>query len=442
VIIVVNGATIPAGPSGSLVTINGAVFGGAQGTGQVVFTPQGGGVPKAAIILNPIDWTDGTIVTTVPDGLTPGPHFVAVTTGNGLTSNAYAFQVTPAAFVPATLAWTASSALPAPQSGTGVTFVPVGSNNYVYAVGGATSGGTPTSAVYYASVSTGGSLGAWQSTTSLPAALAFAGVTSATQYNTSITSASGYLYAVGGATDAGGTPSTGVYRAAINANGSLGGWSNVATLPAGLRSVGAIIHYGSLYVVGGAGAGNNAVATVFRGPVQVDGSFKNGTLTLQGAPLPAPRARFGFGAAGLNLYVIGGDSGSVAPNDGTVGTKQTATIFYGRLANNTHDVTGWTTNSTPLPAPRSALTAILFSNYILVTGGLYGGGAAEEIYASINLNTSGVGAFTTSSGTIGRNLFNQGAAGYLAGDGSFHIAVVGGDDASAVGTRRAESFTY
>jgi len=441
VIIVVNGAIIPAGPVGSTVTINGAVFGTSQGSGQVIFNPSAGGVPKQGIILSPGDWTDGTVVTTVPDGLTPGTYLVTVTSGNGLTSNGYIFTITPASFVPGSLAWTASSALPAPQSGTSVAFAQVDGNNYVYAVGGAGAGGTPTANVYYATVSIGGSIGPWQSTSALPAALAFTSATAATQYNTSITPAKGFLYAVGGATDAGGTPSTAIYRASINSNGTLGGWSTggVAQLPVALRSVGAVIHYGSLYVVGGAGSGNTPVATVFRAPVQVNGNLDS--LNPQ-ASLPAARARFGFGASGMFLYVFGGDGSAIGPNDGTVGSQQTSTIFYTRVASVTHDVLSWTTAGTALPAARSAETAVLHSNFALLTGGLYSGGAAEEIYAALNPGDGSVGAFTTSGGTIGRNLFNQGAATYLGGDGSLHVLVVAGDDVNAVGTRRAESFKY
>jgi N-acetylneuraminic acid mutarotase len=443
VIIVVNGAIIPAGPVGSTVTINGAVFGTEQGSGQVVFTPtSGGGLPKAGVILSPGDWTDGTVVTTVPAGLTPGQYFVTVTSGGGLTSNGYIFTVTPAIFVPSGLAWTAASNLPAPQSGTSVAFAQVDGNNYVYAVGGATAGGAPTANVYYATVSPGGTLGAWQATQSLPTALAFTSATAATQYTTSITPSKGFLYTVGGATDAAGTPTTAVYRAPINSNGTLGSWttSGVDQLPAPRRSAGAIVYYSSLYVVGGAGANNVPVATVLRAPVQVQGNINSFTQYPQ-ASLPAARARFGFGASGMFLYVFGGDGSAVGPNDATLGSQQT-TIYYARLASVTHDITSWTTASTPLPAGRSAFTAVMHSNFALLTGGLYSGGAAEEIYAALNPGDGSVGPFTTSGGTIGRNLFNQGASAYLAGDGSLHVVVVGGDDVDAAGTRRAESFTY
>jgi len=240
-----------------------------------------------------------------------------------------------------------------------------------------------------------------------------------------------------------------VYRAPINADGSLGSWTttNVAPLPVALRSVGAVIMYGSMYVVGGATTGNATVATAYRLPIQVDGGLI-APWKVQGA-LPAGRARFGFGGLGVYLYVVGGDAGAVAPNDTTPSTGRTSTVYFAKLNPSTREIaTAWT-ETTPLPAPRSAHTAAFGTSSVLVTGGLYAGAltnASEEVYAPVNLDGT-IGTFATASPSIsslcgGCSLFNHAATGYLGSNGGFHVLVAGGDDAKALGTRRAETFKY
>jgi len=438
VIIVVNGAVIPSGPAGSVVVLNGAEFQGAQGSGAVLFTPSPVGLPLPGIIRTPIDWSDQTIVVTVP-AVAPGQTYITVNAGNSLQSNSFPFIVTPATFNPSGLTWTAAGNIPSALSGVGVTSAQIGtSTNCVYSVGGAGAGGAPVSSVYYATVGPAGAVGSWQSTTSLPTALAFTAAAAATQYNSSVASSTGYLYAIGGTTNASGTPVATIYRAAITGNCTVGGWSQVGTLGTAVRSAGAMVWYGGLYVAGGAGAGNAPRGAVYRWPIQVDG----GIPTLKPQPsLPAGRSRFGFAASGLYLYIFGGDGGSVTPNDSNPAASQASNIYYAKLASNTHDVLTWTQNGTSLPAGRSAETAVIGPGFVLVTGGLYGGATAEEIYAPVNADGT-VGSFTAASGSVGRNLFNHGATGYSGGDGSFHVLVVGGDDAGAAGTRRQETFTY
>jgi IPT/TIG domain. len=72
------------GPAGTLVTISGSNFGGAQGSGTVSI----GGI--SASIGN---WTDTQISAAVPDGVTIGNISVTVTNGSGGTSNAAGFTV-------------------------------------------------------------------------------------------------------------------------------------------------------------------------------------------------------------------------------------------------------------------------------------------------------------------------------------------------------------
>src|SRR5260370_21476796 len=62
----VNGATMPSGPIGSTVVIQGSNFGTGQAaaSGQVLFTKSTGG-PDTATIPSARDWTNGLIVNTL-----------------------------------------------------------------------------------------------------------------------------------------------------------------------------------------------------------------------------------------------------------------------------------------------------------------------------------------------------------------------------------------
>jgi hypothetical protein len=401
----------------------------------------------AAPIANAGDWTVSVIATRVPAGAISGPVAVQA---NGLVSNAIVFTVgptanDPASFTPSAVNWTAGPNLPSALSGAGVAFAQT--TGWVYTVGGTGNTRAPVNTVNYAQVMSTGALGAWkQSTVPLSTAVTSAGAVVATHTNSGVLSPTGYLYVLGGATDSLGTSTTLVYRAAINANGTIQAWTSATALPAALHAFGATVQYGSLYVVGGANSANVPQTAVYRSPIQQDGSL--GSWRTEAFPLPAPRARVGFGASGLYLYVFGGDASAVHPNDSVPSGAQVNTVYYAKLHPNTREVTTAWTATTPLPDARSALTAVFGAGNVLLTGGLYSGASGHANEAmSAPLNADGtVGTFTTAGNTIysicGCNLFNHSATGYVDGSGAFHVLIVGGDDVSAPGTRRVETFTY
>jgi hypothetical protein len=438
-----NGAVSPEGPAGSTVILSGISFLDAQGAGRVLFTPSGGGASLPATV---VSWTDGTIVATVPAGA-PGLYAVNVQNGDGITSGGLVFAVTPAeTFNASALTWTAGPTLPGAVSGAGVAFAQIGSSGYVYVAGGAGASGAPVATVSYASVNTDGTLGAWTAATALPMALEFPAAVAATPRNSAVMS-NGFLYVVGGATSAAGTPVSTVYRAPINPDGSLGSsWTTANALLAPLRSVAASVRYGSMYVIGGATTSNAPVATAYRSPIQEDGA-----VTWKTQPsLPAARARFGFGAYGLYLYVVGGESGALAPNDTGPSASRTSTVYFATLNASNRDIASWTTAATALTDPRSAHPVVLGAGNLLLTGGLYSGASThtnEATYAPLNADGT-VGSFTTATpaasinSLCSCNLFNHGATGYVDGTGVFHVLLVGGDNVNALGTRRAETFIY
>jgi hypothetical protein len=445
----INGATQPSGPIGSTVIIEGSNFGGTQGASQVLFSNGTGGTTPA-VIANASDWTSSFIVTTVPAGAASGGLTVHTPLG---TSLAMPFTVTQsAAFSPSTISWSISTELPAAVSGHALAFAELGDPapaRVVYSIGGAAGNGAPVGTVHLATIGAGGAVGAWTATTALPAGVAFSAVVVATGANSRITSGR-FLYVIGGATDAAGTPASAVYRGAIGADGAVSAWTPVTPLPAPLHSAGAAIFHGDLYVVGGAGIGNSPVATVYRSRIDAAGGLG---AWLPQASLPFRRAHFGFGTFGGFLYTFGGDSGAVAPHAGGTSATSIADVAFARvnLRSGDLDAAGWTTAGTKLTKSVSKHTAVVAGGYVLITAGLYNGatsGSTEESYAQLNPNgtlssfNGATGSNTIASLVTGGNLFNHAAVGYTDAAGLFHVLVAGGDDVNAPGTRRRGVFHY
>jgi hypothetical protein len=317
--------------------------------------------------------------------------------------------------------------------------------------GGADSTNVPRDSVLYATVSSTGALGNWTKTTGLPARLAFAAAVVATSMNSPVTGAS-YLYVLGGDSTASGKPVQTVYVGTLGASGAVTSWAATTPLPAAIHSLGAAIFDGNLYIAGGSGSGNVPVATVYRTAIQSNGMLGS-TWTAQPSLLSA-RSYFGFGVNGTFLYALGGDNGTVTPNDSSVSASALNDVLYAQIDVHTGDLTsaGWASllQTNKLKKAVSKHTAVMAGGNVLVTAGLYTGattGATEETYAGLNADGSTT-AFNgaTGSSTIGTacgcNLFNHGAVGYLDATGAFHVLVVGGDNANAPTKKRAGVFYY
>jgi hypothetical protein len=413
-----------------------------------VLFSNGTGGTVAATIAGPSDWGDTFIITTVPSGAATGNLVVQTSKG---TSTPITFTVSQSApFSPSAISWTSASALPVGLSGHEAAFVEIQgptTTRVVYVVGGADSTRIPRSVVYYATVGSSGTLSAWTATTALPAARAFSQAVVATGGNSGVSGA-GYLYVLGGATDSAGAPSAAIYRGTIASNGTISSWATLSTtLPVPLHSFGAAIFFGNLYIWGGATTGNVPVKTVYRS--SIDGAGALGTWYAE-ASLPTRRAYFGYGSFTGYLYAVGGDSGTVAPNDAGLTTTRMDQVTYAKIDLKTRDITaaGWVVNASALGKTRSKHTAAIASGNILATAGVYTGassGSSENTYSAINVDGS-VGNFggATGSNTIqaggGGNLFNQAEVGYTDGGGAFHVLVVGGDDVGTPGTKHKTVF--
>lgn len=394
----VNGATLPSGNSGSTVILEGKAFGDRQGTGAIRFSDGAGGTINAVIADPENDWTDGFIVTTVPSGAETGDVVVVTATG---TSNALPFTVTTeAAFSPSTILWTQTTNLPIGLSGHRAVFAAVGTSNLVYVLGGADSTYAPPDSVYYATIQATGQLSAWTRTASLPGARAFHAAVVATAFNSRV-QGNGFIYVLGGATDAAGAPTSTVYRGALAADGSVSAWTTLAALPAALHSLGAVIFRGEIYIGGGSGSGNAPVATVYRARLDTLGNLGPWQPL---ASLPAPRTYHGWVTFGGYLYAIGGETAAVTPNDSnfTDNTTKLKSIVYNRINLRTGELVSatWTVNANDLIKEVSKHTAIVAGGSVLVSAGLYAGatsGSTEQSYAAFNSDGS-VGSFNGATG--------------------------------------------
>jgi hypothetical protein len=447
----VNGATLPSAPIGATVVIQGSNFGSSQAaaSGQVLFA-NGTGGPDTALIASAGDWTNTLIVTTVPAGAATG-NLVVKTSGGPSTAVLFTIAAK-VAFSPSTISWTSTTPLPVGLSGHAVaaaTLLGTTSTSVVYVVGGADSTNAPGNSVLYATVSSTGAVGTWTTnTTVLPGSLAFAAAVVATPANSPVTGTS-YLYVLGGDSTPSGKPVATVYLGTLSTSGAVTTWNTTTALPAAVHSLGAVIFNGSVYVAGGSGSGNAPVATAYRAAIRSDGTLGAWqTLT----SLPFARSYFGFGVNGTFLYALGGDSGTVTPNDSTLKGSGISDVVYAQIDVRSGNLTaaGWTLNAGKLTKAVTKHTTVVAGGNVLNSGGLYNGattGASEESYAGLNADGS-VGSFqgATGSHTIssvgGGNFFNHAATGYLDAAGAFHALVVGGDDVNTPTKKHRGVFYY
>ncbi len=397
----VNGATKPSGNAGSTAIIEGAAFGDVQGSGRVLFSDgAGGSVP--AVIAGPDDWTDGIILAAVPAGAATGPVLVETATGQ---SESLPFTLTQnAAFSPSAIAWTETEALPEALGGHTATAVPIddagGSTvQRVYVIGGSGSDSIPVAGVRYSEIQADGSLGTWTEGTALAGGVAHHATVVATPFNSKV-QGSGYLYLFGGIESKGGQPVRTIWRMSLDQDGATGAPEAVGELPAPLHSTGAVIFRSTIYLAGGATTDDAAVAEVYRATVDTLGNIG------EWESLPAltePRAYHRLVGFGGFLYAVGGDTGEVDPNDGNFQQNQTklSSVALGRLDLRSGLLPDGWADGGAMGKARTKHIAVAAGGSLFVSSGLYsaaGSGSSENSFAPINPDGS-LGSFGGATGS-------------------------------------------
>lgn len=183
--------------------------------------------------------------------------------------------------------WSATTELPVPRKA----HTSAEANGYLYLVGGADENNTRMATVYFARVDTSGMLGAWQTTTPLPAPRA----------NHGTIAARGFVYAIGG-DDADPTNFTTVYYSALDPDtGHATQWNTTTPLPNARKSFVAVTDGTHIYVIGGVGTMNTS--EVRYSTINDDGTLSSWEIT---APTLLPRFRHSAVLANGHMFVLGG----------------------------------------------------------------------------------------------------------------------------------------
>lgn len=442
----VNGVTKPQGLEGMTVIIEGKAFGDSLDLSEgAVFFEGSDGAPLGAAIEDPEnDWTDGFIVTSVPQAIADTSK-IWVETALG-ASDSVDFRILQSGqFSPSNIEWTPTTSLPAPLQGLGAAFVPVEGGpspaNYIFVYGGADADNTARTAVYRNTVLQDGSLdGAWSEMVALPEGRAYQATAAATAFTAALdtTETVGVLYALGGVNADGSNVGT-VQLARISPDGSLGAWMTTTPLPEELHSADAVLFRGYMYVAGGAGNDDAARSKVYRAKVGTDGALEDWT---EMDDLPVSVAHRAFVNFGPFLYWVGGETGQSAPVSSTRTGTETAEVFLARLNLRTADIgaEGWTTTES-MAKSRSKHSTVFAGGALFTTSGIFAGepGSSENTFANLRSDGTlepwqGATGAETIAAELTISLYNQALVTFIDQDGTGHLLVLGGADIGSEGT--------
>jgi hypothetical protein len=273
-------------------------------------------------------------------------------------------------------------------------------NGYVYAVGGCTSGGPPTSCAAVGSNGINGvveSVQVYNNYSGSPLAyttgtnnIGIDNIGSRAVVN------NGYIYVAGGCTALActtGTDLQSVYYASISANGDVGTWATTSAMGTKRAYFGLTAYNGYMYAVGGSNFATVALATTEHAFI-CDGTATGGCTagggnigklgtwtadTSMGAG--NERADFGFSMFNGYIYVVGGSNNS--------SVLQT-TVFHALLGSGS--IGTWTTNDTAFTTARSGMALVAYGQTLFLMGGYDG---SNYLFDTQYVNITGTGTIGT-----------------------------------------------
>ncbi|HET9012126.1 MAG TPA: hypothetical protein VFN38_09955 [Gemmatimonadaceae bacterium] len=320
--------------------------------------------------------------------------------------------------------------------------------SYVYTVGGADAANVAVTTMYRAQVQTSGALGAWSTMTPLPAARAYHTVVAATAYTAPLdtTTTAAYVYAVGGV-DATAQTVSSVYVTKVSPDGTVGAWQSTTALPAALHSAAGAVFRGYLYLVGGADNANAPVATTYRAAVKADGTL-GAWETLAPLPQATSHlslTQFGpyLYAVGGNLGTVTPVLNTSTTTESGMVYAATINLRDGSLGS-----AGWVTQTSMTKARSKHSTLAAGGALLTSSGVYGGAaGSSENSYALLNAS-GGVGSWQGATGVntiasvTGYSLYNEAALSFADATGLGHVIIIGGADRAVAGKASAAVIYY
>jgi hypothetical protein len=411
----INTSTTPTSPVNLPIEINGSGFQSAPG--KVVFTqgnvsdtivPDAGGWSDTGIVA----------VVPASGFTVPGTVDVTVVTSGGTSNAIKLNLIQTLSFSPSNLAWNTTMSLPKALTGLRAIGVPGSTDSTAFAiVTGGYDGTANASVTYSINLNSDGTVGSttntsWTTivTNSLLETRAHHAMAEADPTNSLVATTARFVYVIGGqklSTDGPGGTDT-VFMASVDPTvGTVGPWTALtSSLKQQLLGVSATVHNGYLYVAGGLTTGALPSSAVYSAPINSDGTL--GSWTTSQNTLPTASAFGSMFAFGGKLYFINGDSNnSTTPNDQDTGTDN---VYYASALRGA--VGTWTLN--PSFTIKARNKGILFAAFgqVINGEGIYNGNPGSSEFERSTVNSDSTLASwngLTGSNVPNANVYNAAA---------------------------------
>jgi hypothetical protein len=158
----------------------------------------------------------------------------------------------------------------------------------------------------------------------------------------------------------------------------LTGWSEVSALPEPRVDAVGLVSNGVPYVIGGTDAGGNPTTTVFRGIVE-EGAL-SGWDTVEELELPVALTDASAVATVRGIYLFGG----------LVDGQASDVVYLAEAGEDDAPIQAWTeVTQLPLPEPRAGATAVAVADFVYLLGG-YGPDGMSNLVFFLALDEEGV----------------------------------------------------
>ena len=410
----INSSTSPSSPVGLPIEINGSAF--LSAPGKVVITqgsiaatviPSAGGWSDTGIVAV-VPAGDGTTPFTVPGTVT-----VTIVTSNGTSNGVAVSLVQTLTFDPSLFRWATTTPLPTALTGLRAVAVPVNSTSAFVVVAGGFNGTNNSGFVLSNTLASDGTVGpTWTvQGNSLPSPRAHFGMVEADPGHSLVPAASRFIYVIGGQANASDTPGgmANVFVASVNVtSGTVGGWTELTATPLPQPLVGPAVTLsnGYIYVAGGLTTTGAPSTAVYSAKVQSNGTLSAWSTSANPYPAAVSFApTFGFGG---KLYVLGGDSGtSTNPND--QGSPGITNVNFASTRNGV--VGAWTATAGLIKGRKKQISWTAFGQVIDAEGIYSGNPGSSELERNViqaDGTLTGWGGLTGAN-TPSANVYNAAA---------------------------------